>query len=163
MTVLRGCIRQRLLSITRTRYLFNGRPHEIGHGDVELRFEAGPSVVLSLAPDGESVTAGPGPLKVPPAFELHEGAHCAWETIHVSDAEPFNRLVGAVLSSVGAIVDRWKEGGHEALSGWALRFGDQLLTFANQGDESRLALDLPPADSRLMTFIEDVGGARGAG
>ena len=98
---------------------------------------------------------------MPPAFDLNDDAHCAWETLRVSDGEPFRQFVDVSLSSVDAMVDRWKEGGYEALSGWVLHFADRLLSFANVGDESRLAVDLPMSDARLMTFFEDVGAASG--
>ena len=54
LATLNSCVGRRLVAITRTRYLFNGQPEEIGHGDVELCFEGGLSVVLSLAANGES-------------------------------------------------------------------------------------------------------------
>lgn len=159
LVTLKGCIGRRVVAIHRTRYLLNGQPNEIGHGDVEICFEGGLIVVLSLAADGESVKAKSGSLTALPRVDLVDGAFWATEVLCVSDAEPFSNFVGAVLSSVDAVIDRTTAGEYDTLSGWALHFEDRLLTFVNMGAESRLALDVPPSHSGLTTSLEDIGAA----
>lgn len=163
ITALRGCVGHALVSIVRTRYLFNGQPDSDGDGDVELRFEGDKAVVLTLDSDGESVHAEQRELSLPPAFELDDGSRCAWDTVKVSDSTPFHIFVGATLKRADAMVDQWKEGGHEALAGWVLHFGDDVLTFVNQGDESRLDCAMPPSDPRIDTTLENLSGIVGAG
>ncbi len=102
-------------------------------------------------------------LDLPPAFDLEEGSHCAWEALRVSDQPPFDQLVGSSLGQVDAIIDHWKAGGHRTLSGWILHFGERILSFSNEGDESRVGLDLPRTGDHIMTSIEDIRSGEGAG
>lgn len=157
LEALRRCLGLRLDALTRTRYLFNGVPDGIGHGDLELRFQGGRSVVLATESDGESVVAEERVLTVPEAFTLENGSTCAWDTVDLSADDSYGVLLGAALDRFEAVIGHYRGLDHRAIIGWTFHFGDQLLTFVNQGDESRIGRDLPLPEEEIVTVLEEVG------
>ena len=156
LQALRGCVGLRLSTLRRSRYIFNGVPDDSGDGDLELRFHGGRTVLLTTASDGESVEAEEGMLRVPEAFTLEGGATCAWDIVDLSGFDSYPALLGASLDRVAAVIDYHPAIDHSSIAGWGLHFGDRILTFLNQGDESRIGLDMPPAEPSVVTVLEDI-------
>jgi hypothetical protein len=163
LNTLRGVVGARIACLARSRYIFNGTPQEGDDGELELLLYDGRRVVLSLAADGESVKAEERPLRLPPSFTLEGGATCAWERVDLSAIEPFTRFVGMPVLAIEAIVDTWRAIDHQSLAGWVVRSPVGVLTYCNQGDDSRIGLDLPPPYEQAETATEEIGSKRGAG
>jgi hypothetical protein len=162
LEALRQCIGLRLVGLARSRYIFNGVPDTVGDGDLELRFDGGRTIVLTVASDGESVEAEERELRLPPVFALDDASRCEWDRIDLSKEEPYVGFLDQHLQSVDAVVDHRTEIGHRSLAGWVLHFGDRVISYVNQGDEGRISAEIPPGEPP-MTTLEDVGSAGGAG
>jgi hypothetical protein len=163
LETLRRCLGLRLNALTRSRYLFNGTPDGIGHGDLELRFQGGRSVVLTTESDGESVAAEERVLTLPEAFTLESGSTCAWDTVDLSGDDSYRVLLGAALDRIDAVIGHYRGVDHSAIVGWSFHFGDRVLTFMNQGDESWIGRDLPRSDAYVEIVLEEVSPRDGAG
>jgi len=148
---LRSIVGARLLGLSRDQYLFNGQPSsERDDGNLEMRFDGGRVVTLSLASDGDSVRAVPGALEIKQPFKLDSAAMCAWERVDLEQSPDFGNFIGRPVAVVEAIIDTWINlPGVEVVSGWVIRFaGDDFVTYQNVGDASRILLN------ELMTCQE---------
>lgn len=135
--------------MARDLYFFDGATDTTDSGSLEIRFDDGSLVALSVALDGESVRACGDALEIPSSLDLEDGAHCSFERIDLLQDGPFSSLRGAMLSSVGALIERWRQAPHdEILLGWTLHFGTgDRITYLNNGDQSLLLLNQDPPDS----------------
>ncbi len=112
---LRRCVGLRVVGLARCRYIFNGVPAAVGEGDLELRFDGGRTIVLTVASDGESVVAEERELRLPPAFALDDTSRCEWDQIDLSKEEPYAGFLDQHLQSVDAVVDHHAEIDHRSL------------------------------------------------
>jgi hypothetical protein len=151
-----------LQSLTFAQYRFNGEPSGNDIGSLELGFGASRFLLLSLAPDGETVTASHDRLVIQPGFTLGEesgftseaGGRCDWLRTECN-----NGLVGHRLIGVDAQVDRIHNS-ELFTSGWILRFDSGFIGYHNFGDDAHMLYNQnPPPCETVTTTTELVAGA----
>ena len=135
--VFESCIGSTLQSLTFAQYHFNGEPSGNDIGSLELGFSASRFLLLSLASDGETVTASHGRLVIQPGFTLGEdsgfttesGSRCDWLR-----TECDNGFIGQRLVGVQAQIDRIHDS-DPFTSGWILRFDSGFIGYHNFCDD----------------------------
>ena len=113
--------------------------------------------MLTTESDGESVAAEERVLTAPEAFTLESGSTCAWDTVDLAGDDSYGVLLGAALDRINAVIGHYRDVDHRAIVGWTFHFGDRVLTFMNQGDESCIGRDLPLSDAYVEIVLEEVG------
>ena len=159
ISALRSIRGKTLAKLSRCQYFFNDEPDDEDEGDVELTFEDGSVITLFILADGESVGAKTALMEIPGPFDVDEDSRCSWKHLPLSDKAPWSGLIGAEVTEVTAVFDKYAKLNAEVLSGWKITFGKHGdLCYFNCGDNGRLLRDEePPADKDVETKERIIG------
>lgn len=146
---LRYAVGTRLAAVARMHWTHAGRVED-GMGPLELRFDDGPTLVLSTGAHGEWMRVDPRPwidsLAGSPSDEdrAHAAEHGKMTRYDVSALPVYSDAVGRLLDRV-----RWMRNGSGSIGGAELAFGPARLTFVSWGDDDHVftgGADAVPAE-----------------
>ena len=139
-------VEQTLGEISYAQYYFDGERIEGDVGTVEFDFLLENKLLLSLAPNGESVEASTGKLQIQEGFELCEGGYCEWKRESID-----NGFIGRRLLAVDALVDQLSNSSPFTGS-WLFHFESAFLVYHNCGDDAQILVNnLPPTHQTITT------------
>ncbi len=146
-------IGKRVSEISHCQYFYNEQPDDEADGDLELKFEDGSILTLSIMSDGESMIAKAEPLNVPESFIIENNNTCSWKRILLNSKLGWNDIIGDNLISIESMIDHWVDPKQEVLSGCRLKFSNgHFIVFCNAGDNARFSIN----DLSLVEKLEGV-------
>jgi hypothetical protein len=128
--IVSATIGKTLIAACRADYLIDGVPNDEELGPLELEFNDGSTVVLSLVHNGIDVTSDSTPL----IFSSD-----TWFRIDLTGEEEFQRIIGLKVTRC----DQWIWDG-EARTGWRFWFDEQTLCYLNAGDDAKIEINTSP-------------------
>ncbi len=132
---LRYAVGTRLTAVSRMHWTHRGQVDD-ATGPLELRFDDGPTLVLSTGAHGEWMRVDPNPwidsLAGSPSDEdrAYAAEYGKMSRIDVSALPGYSDAVGQPLDGV-----RWMRGASGAIGGAELAFGAARVTFVSWGDD----------------------------
>ena len=139
---LRKAVGKSISAVNRGDFLIDGAPNDDDLGPLELVFDDGSALHLSLVSDGESIR-----------FDWHESPpthlvaqNSEWERVYLSQAPPYSHAIGGLIATVDLVLFGVVGQAERVVAGCVFRLStNHHLVYYNAGDFAKIYIDeMPP-------------------